>query len=414
MLRQLFRNKNFMLVWWAGFISMLGNYMLFIALPVYVFDRTGSTLSTALSVMGGGLATIVIGQVAGVFVDRWDYKRTLVIANVILVFITLTFLLTLYLPWWIIIPVAFLQTAVSQFLGPAENALLPTLVDDKRLAAANSLNALNNNLARLAGPALGGLLLSKIGFAGVIIADAATYLVAVILLLFVNAPHVKREVSQILNPYKLLFSEWQEGLQVVRQNKTLMLSFIVVALTGLGEGTISTLMAPWVNVMFGGGGLELGYIMSAQAIGGIVAGLILVNSVGRIHPLRLLGWSALGAGFLAGLLSTYPLFYTELWPGLILIAVAGFPFAAFSTAQMTILQGESPSQTRGRVFSSYFALFAFTQLAGMLGSGLLGDSLGVLIINTQSVVYMLAGVIVLVVSRTFLDFMKTREISTRK
>jgi MFS family permease len=402
MLTELFRNKNFMLVWWAGLISMLGNYMLFIALPVYVFDRTGSTLSTAFSVIGSGLATIVIGQVAGVFVDRWHYKRTLIIANLILVFITLAFLLATYSPWWIVIPVTFLQSAVGQFLGPAENALLPTLVDGERLAAANSLNALNNNLARLGGPALGGLLLSTVGFAGVVIIDAATYLVAVILLLFVNAPHVKREISRVLNPYKRLFVEWQEGLQVVKQNKTLMLSFCVVALTGLGEGTISTLMAPWVNVMFGGGGLELGYLMSAQAIGGIVAGLLLVNSVGRIQPLRLLGWSALGAGFLAGLLSTYPLFYNELWPGLVLIAIAGFPYAAFSTAQMTILQGESPTQTRGRVFSSYFALFAFTQLAGMLGSGLLGDNLGVLIINTQSVVYMLAGVIVLVVSRKLL------------
>jgi MFS family permease len=399
MLRELFRNKNFMLVWWAGLISVLGNYMLFIALPVYIFDKTGSMLSTAFSIMGGGFASIVIGQVAGVFVDRWHYKPTLVIANSILVFITLAFLLTLYLPWWIVIPVAFLQSAVGQFLGPAENALLPTLVDDERLAAANSLNALNNNLARLGGPALGGSLLSTLGFAGVVIVDAATYLVAVILLLFVNAPQIKREVSQILNPYKRLLVEWQEGLQVVKRNKFLTLSFIVVALTGLGEGTISTLMAPWVKVMFGGGGLELGYLMSVQAIGGVAAGLLLANIVGRVNPLRLLGWSALGSGFLAGLLSTYPVFYAQLWPGLVVIALAGFPFAAFATAQMTILQKESPPQTRGRVFSSYFALFAFTQLAGILGSGLLGDTVGVLIINTQAVVYILAGLIVLIGSR---------------
>jgi MFS family permease len=402
MLKELFRNKNFMLVWWAGLISMLGNYMLFIALPVYIFDKTGSTLSTAFSVMGGGFATIVISQVAGVFIDRWHYKRTLVIANFILIFITFAFLLTTFLPWWVVIPVAFLQSAVGQFLGPAENALLPTLVDDERLAAANSLNALNNNLARLVGPALGGLLLSTVGFAGVVIVDAATYLVAVVLLLLVKAPHVKREISQILNPYQRLFLEWREGLQVVKQNKFLTLSFIVVALTGLGEGTISTLMAPYVRVMLGGGGLELGYIMSAQAVGGIVAGLLLANSIGRIQPLRLLGWSALGAGLLDGLLLTYPLFYKELWPALVVIALAGFPFAAFATAQMTILQRESPAQARGRVFSSYFALFAFTQILGMLGSGLLGDKIGVLIINTQTAVYILAGMIVLIGSRKLL------------
>jgi MFS family permease len=388
-----------MLVWWAGFISVLGNYMLFIALPVYIFDKTASTLFTAFSVMGGGLASIVVGQVAGVFVDRWQYKRILIIANVILVFITLTFLLTLYLPWWVVIPIAFLQSSVGQFLGPTENALLPTLVDKEQLAAANSLNALNNNLARLAGPALGGLLVSAFGFTTVVMVDAATYLVAVILLLFVNAPKVIKDKAPTLNPYKRVFVEWLEGLKTVRQNKFLTLSFVVVALTGLGEGTISSLMAPYVKVMLGGGGAQLGYIMSAQAIGGIAAGLLLVNIVGRIQPLRLLGWSAIFAGLLDGLLFTYPLFYPELWPGLIIIAMAGFPFAAFSTAQMTILQQESTPQTRGRVSSSYFALFAFTQLLGMLGSGLLGDSVGVVIINTQTAVYILAGVVVLIGSR---------------
>ncbi len=378
---------------------MLGNYMLFIALPVYIFDKTASTLSTAFSVMGGGLATIIVGQVGGVFVDRWQYKPTLVIANSLLVFVTLAFLSTMYLPWWIVIPVAFLQSAIGQFLGPAENALLPTLVDDELLASANSLNALNNNLARLAGPALGGLLVSTLGFSIVVIIDAATYLVAVILLLFVNAPKVRRERTQMLNPYKRVFLEWQAGLQVVARNKSLTLSFIVVAFIGLGEGTISTLMAPWVKVMLGGGGLELGYIMSAQAIGGIAAGLLLVNYIGRVQPLRLLGWSALWCSFFDGLILNYPLFYQELWPSLVAIAIAGFPFAAFSTAQMTILQKESPPETRGRVFSSYFALFSFTQLLGTLGSGLLGDSVGVLVINTQTVMYLLAGVVVLVVTK---------------
>lgn len=67
-----------------------------------------------------------------------------------------------------------------------------------------------------------------------------------------------------------------------------MLSFIVIALTGLGEGAISTLIAPYVAVVFGGGGRELGYLVFAQTIVNIIAGLLLVNIVGRIEPLRLI------------------------------------------------------------------------------------------------------------------------------
>jgi predicted MFS family arabinose efflux permease len=398
-LSELFRNRNFMLVWWAGLTSMLGNYMLFIALPVYIFDETGSMLSTAFSVMGGGFATIVVGQVAGVFVDRWNYKRTLVIANSILVFVTLALLLTLHMPWWVVIPIAFLQSSVGQFLGPAENALLPTLVNNKLLASANSFNSLNNNLARLIGPALGGLLLTTVGFAGVVIVDAVTYLIAALLILAVKAPDIKREVSQIINPYKRVFLEWQEGLQTVRSSHSLTLSFVVVALIGLGEGAISTLMAPYVKVMLGGGGLELGYIMSSQAVGGILGSLLLTTFVHKLKPLHLLGWSALSSGLLLIPLLNYPLFYPELWPALVLTAIAGFPFAAFGASQMTLLQTESSERTKGRVFSSYFALFAAAQLIGMLGSGLLADRVGVLVINIDAVVYILAGVVVLVGSR---------------
>ena len=402
-LLQLLRNRNFMLMWWAGLVSWVGNYMLFIALPVYVYNQTGSTLATSFSVIASALPMIVVGQLAGVLVDRWDYRRTMVIANFVLVGVTLLFLTVLQAPWWLVVPIAFLQSSVGQFIGPAENALLPTLVDETRLGAANSLNALNNNLARLVGPALGGLLIASVGFGGVVVVNALTYLLAALLVLGVRAPQITREQAVVTGLFRRLVSEWRTGLGAVRRNRTLVLSFSVVALTGLGEGTISTLMAPFVKVMLGGGGLELGLIMSAQAVGGITAGLLLTNFADRIPMLKLLGWGALLSGVTVGLLLNYPLVYPVFWPSLILVAVAGLPFAMFSTAQMTILQTEAEPQVRGRVFSAYFAVFGAAQLVGMLGSGVLGDSLGVMLINTQTVGYLLAGVIVLFVSARWLS-----------
>ena len=400
-LRALLRNRDFMLVWWAGLVSWTGNYMLFIALPVYVYNETSSTLFTGLSVMANALPMIVVGQFAGVLVDRWDYKRTMVATNLVLVGVTLAFLMVLNAPWWLVIPVAFVQSSVGQFLGPAENALLPTLVSGTRLAAANSLNALNNNLARLVGPALGGLLLALTGFAGVVVVDALTYLLAALLVLGVRASEIVREKTAQTdketggaNPWRLV-SEWRVGLRAVRGNHSLTLGFAVAALVGLGEGTVSTLMAPFVEVMLGGGGLELGLIMSAQAVGGIISGLLLMRFANRVSPLRLLGWGALLGGIMDALLLNYPLVYPLLWPALVIIAVAGLPFTMFGAAQMTLLQTEAAPGVRGRVFSAYFATFGFTQLVGMAGSGVLGDVVGVMLINTQTVVYVLAGVIVL-------------------
>ena len=412
-LLQLLRNRNFMLMWWAGFVSWVGNYMLFIALPVYVYNQTGSTLATSFSVIANVLPNIVVGQLAGVLVDRWDYRRTLVLTNFALVGVTLLLLTVLQAPWWLVIPIAFLQSSVGQFIGPAENALLPTLVDETRLGAANSLNALNNNLARLVGPALGGLLIASVGFGGVVTVNALTYLLAALLVAGVCAPQIAREQAVATGLLRRLVSEWRTGLVAVRRNRTLMLSFLVVALTGLGEGTVSTLMAPFVKVMLGGGGLELGLIMSAQAVGGITAGLLLTSFADRVPMLKLLGWGALLGGVMDGLLLNYPLFYPVLWPSLVLIAVAGVPFAMFGTAQMTLLQTEAEPGVRGRVFSTYVAVFGAAQLIGMLGAGVLGDTLGVMLINTQVVGYLLTGMIVLSVSARWLSLSRKQTIQPR-
>lgn len=405
----LLRNRNFMLMWWAGLVSWVGNYMLFIALPVYVYGETGSTLATSFSVMASALPMIVVGQIAGVFVDRLDYRRTLILANFVLVGVTLLFLTVLSAPWWLVIPVAFVQSSVGQFVGPAENALLPTLVDETRLGAANSLNALNNNLARLVGPALGGLLVASVGFGGVVVANAATYLLAGLLVLGVRAPKVARETPAGEHPLGRLVGEWRSGLRAVRHSRVLSLSFAVALLIGLGEGTISTLMAPFVKVMLGGGGLELGLIMSAQAIGGITGGLLLTSFADRVPSVRLLGWGALLSGILCLPLLNYPLFYPVLWPSLVLVAVAGLPFAMVGTAQLTLLQTEAEPPLRGRVFSTYFAVFGSAKLVGMLGSGWLGEVVGVMLINTQTVGYLLAGIIVLNVLACGSNRAKTRE-----
>jgi MFS family permease len=150
--------------------------------------------------------------------------------------------------------------------------------------------------------------------------------------------------------------------------------------------------------MLGGGGLELGLIMSAQAVGGITGGLLLTGFADRTSAVKLLGWGALLSGVLLMPLLNYPLVYPVFWPSLVLIAIAGLPFAMFGSAQLTLLQTEAEPQVRGRVFSAYFAVFGAAKLLGILASGWLGEVVGVMLINTQTVTYLLAGIIVLYVS----------------
>ncbi len=394
--RPLLLDANFSRVWWSGLISGVGNGALFIALPAYVYGETASTLVTGAVVVAGALPSTLVGQFAGVLVDRLDYRRVLIWANLALSVVTLAYLLSGDADWRLLAAINFLASSIGQFLGPAENALLPTLVSSQRLGEANSYNALNNSLARLTGPALGGLVLARFGFHEVIILDAVTYLVATLLVAGVQAPTVSRPQASKRVEF---VREWREGLAVVTAHPTLRLLFVVVAIVAFGEGFISTLMAPFVATVLGGDGQTLGLIMSVQAVGGLIGAWVMARVADRYSALTLLAWGGLGSGALLVAYFNYALVFPVVWPALVLTAIAGIPFAVFGTAQNLGLQRASPANLRGRVFSACFGLMGLTQLAGMGLSGVLGDRVGVLVINVDAVTYLLAGAVALLVVR---------------
>ncbi|HEV2129151.1 MAG TPA: MFS transporter, partial [Thermomicrobiales bacterium] len=136
------RQRDFRLAWLGGLISMMGDWVLFIALPIYIYQLTDSTLATSGMFVAGLLPALLLGSVAGVFVDRWDRKRTMIVCNLILAVILLPLLALRSADWvWIAYVVSFVRSVVSLFFRPAENAFLPRLVAEEDLLAANSLNA---------------------------------------------------------------------------------------------------------------------------------------------------------------------------------------------------------------------------------------------------------------------------------
>ena len=156
------RQRDFSLLWFGGVLSVIGDFFLFIALPFFVYERTGSVLSTGAMFAAETLPRLLFGSVAGVFVDRWDRKRTMVLADLSRALILLPLLaVAAGGPLWLVYAVAFVEATVSQFFLPAKNALVPNLVADRHLTAANSLNSMGQDVPSLVGPLLGGALLPR-------------------------------------------------------------------------------------------------------------------------------------------------------------------------------------------------------------------------------------------------------------
>jgi MFS family permease len=400
--RTVLRQRDFALLWFAGLVSFTGDWMLAVALPLTVYEVTGSALVTGGILVANKLSALALGSVAGVFVDRWDRKRTMVVANLVRGPLLLPLLAVDSAERvWIVYVVAAGLSAMGTFFRPAENALLPLLVGKERLVPANALNALNDNLSRLIGPALGGLTAAWIGLGGVATVDAATYLVAAGMIGAIATPTrpertPSSDAATVTGTVATVWREWRVGLRLIRGNRVLRVVFGVFAIASLGEGVMQTAFWVYVDQVLEGGTREAGWLLSAQAVGGLVGAVVVGARAKTRSPLSLLGWGAIGMGLTDLVLFNYPAFVPGIWLGLVSMAGGGVLGAAFGTGYTAAIQVEATDAYRGRVFGALLATSALLMIIGAAIAGLATERLGaVAVLTIDSLGYVAGGALAL-------------------
>jgi MFS family permease len=396
------RQRNFALLWFGGLISLAGNYMLYTALPIFIYQLTGSVLTTSAMFIAELTPTLLLGSVAGVFVDRWDRRHTMIVANLLMAIGLLPLLGLRSAEWvWLAYVVGFAQATLGQFFRPAESALLPQLVDEQHLLAANALSSLNNNLARLFGAALGGLAAGLIGLSGVVLLDLASFLIAAGMIACISGARTRAAratagAANLAGAWLSIWRDWLAGLRLIQRDRIVLIIFIMLAITSVGEGIMSVLFVVFVSKVLHGGALELGWLMAAQGAGGLIGGLVIGALSRRIAPARLLGISAVAFGAIDLAIFNYPLFLPGVALGLILFVLVGIPAVGYGTSENTLLQTAVADEYRGRIFGAVGATQGLLMLVGALLAGALGDRLGsVAMLNVQGGGYVLVGVICL-------------------
>jgi MFS family permease len=402
------RQRDFALLWTAGLVSTTGDLALTIALMVHVYQLTDSTLATAGIFAAMSVPNIILGSVAGVFVDRWDRKRTMVWADLLRAGVLMALLFAgSKSGLWIVYVVAFVTAIMSNFFNPAESALLPNLVEKERLVAANSLNSLNDNLGRLVGPALGAAVYAWIGLGGVAMIDAASFLGSALLIRLIRAEARATPDALATHPsgasaFGRALHEWRAGLNLIWHNYTLRIVFLVQLVAFISEGFFVTLgLAPLVLDVMKGTEAQVGWIASAQAVGGLIAGAVVARESRRFSKRWLLGggWVGLGA-------SDFITFNARNLVGTgspaIALAMgsmflAGFPSVAAGAGSQSLIQSETSDAYRGRVFGALRAASAVTIMIGLAIAGVLGGRIGIVpVLTAGSVVGILSGVLALI------------------
>jgi Na+/melibiose symporter-like transporter len=394
------RQRDLRLLLSAGLVSLTGDWVLRVGLTYYVYVVTGSTLASALMLLASFVPQLALSSLAGVFVDRWDLRRTMIWTDLLLA----AGLLPLFAVHrasqvWIIYAVTAVEGCLQQFFFPAQQSMLPRVADDRHLVTANALSNQNNDLSRLVGSALGGIVAAAGGIGLLTVIDAASFLLSAVLILRVaSAPRADRAARPRPRArITQLRTEWADGLRLSMKQRVLRVIMVCVLITCVGEGIMGTLFAPFVRSVLHAGVGTYGLIVAAQAVGGIGGGLFAATFGPRLKAARAMGAGAVAFGLLDLALFLYPLAAVVIWPAVVLMIVVGFPGALINAAAMTLLQHNTDATHLGRVFGALGAVEGLATVAGSSAAGLLGQPVGIIpVLVAQGIGYVLAGTIVLV------------------
>lgn len=389
----------------AGLLSEVGDWLLLIALPLFVLDLTGSALVTATVFALELLPTVLFGPIAGVLVDRYErWVLMTIVATTQAIFLLPLLAVESAEDLWIVYAVVVVESILGTVIEPARNAAATVLVAPEDLMAMNGLLGITSSLARLVGGPLGGLVFGLAGLGGVVIADAATFLAAALLL----APWPSRRrtrpgTAPIAAPTAASATKtgvasigvlrgWLEGLRVVARTPMLRRVMGVVGCMALAQGAFVVLFVLFVVRDLGGDASDVGILRGVQAIGAVAGGALLGVLMRRLDATRLLAVSLGAFGVLSLVTWNLPLLTTAFGLYVGLFIAAGFPGLASMTGLMTLLQSQSDDGNRGRILSTFFAVYGGVQALGMLLAGAVGIGAGLSIaLQVQGGLYLAAA-----------------------
>ncbi len=391
------RQRDYRLLLSAGLISLTGDWILRTGLVFRVYAETGSTLASGGLLLASFVPTVVLGSLAGVFVDRWDRRRAMIVLNLLNALALLPLLSVRdERTIWIAYLVVLAQSCLQQFFVPAEQSLIPELIEPRRLLTANALNSQIRDVARLLGAALGGVLAAAGGLALLALTDAATFLVAAALVRRVRHRAVRAPIVRATGAVRRLATEWADGLRLCTAGRAMRALFVFALVTQVGEGLMSTLFAPFVRTELGGDAQVYGLIVSSQAVGGIVGGLVAAAVGSRLSAATMWGAGAALFGLVDLTLFCYPLVSDSLVPAFVCMILVGIPGAFTVAGSMTVLQRLTQDASRGRVLGALGAVEGAAVLVGITSAGILGQVVGIIpVLVFQALGYLLGGVFIL-------------------
>ena len=379
--REVLKNRNFFLLWLGQIISQIGDRLDQMALIGFIAQRSpGKTLQLAALLSFTILPVFVIGPIAGVYVDRWDRRKTMFICDF------LRGLMVLLIPLYLIdakmslVPLyvaVFLIFSAGRFFVPAKLAIVPELVPKEQLLLANSLVNTTGMIAATVGFGIGGIVVALLGVKGGFYLDAISFFLSSLLIFFIRLKpkHIigfsklGKEIAEVIK--KSVFTELKEGLNYLLEQKQMRAIINILFLVWAALGAIYVVMIVFVQEMLRSVTLDLGLLIMFLGAG-LLCGSLLYGRFGRSDNCFKSIYSSLLSGGLMLAAFAFILKYSAHFLTAAGLAFAlGLVLAPVMTATNTLIHDISSKEMLGKVFSSVEVVMHLAFLLFMfLGSSL--------------------------------------------
>jgi MFS family permease len=361
-----FRKRDFSLLWLAQLISTAGSALTDLAAGIYVFRVTGSALAVGLTLMVTAVPSLVVGLLAGVFVDRHDRKRILIVTCLVQAVIVGLISVVIGIDSMAIpglFALLLLNAGIKQFFDPAHDSLIPEIASDEELAAANSFLSIAAFGSTAIGFAGAGILAS-IDLRLAFIIDAISFVVCAVLITLMgrySMPMPDDEAN-----VDVIVANLKAGLGALFGTQVLRSLFLVGALMFFSFGLWNVLLLPMSLRELHATEFEYGLQEGLTSVGFVLGSLFMARFSGRLPEslwvfVGLLGMGICGVAYASA--TSIPL-------AILLVMISGFFNSPTSVARSVLLQRNTPRDLRGRVFSAYYVMRDVIFLLGMAGAGL--------------------------------------------
>jgi DHA3 family macrolide efflux protein-like MFS transporter len=375
----IFKKRDFRFLWTGQLVSTIGSSLTDLAAGILIFERTHSALAVGLMLMATAIPSLIVGLIAGVFVDRFDRKKIMIASDLIRAGLVVSIPFLIQIDILLLYAVVLLASAVKQFFDPAEQSVLPDVASEEELSAANAFLSISSFGSTAIGFAAAGFLASTGNVYLAFYVDSVTFLLSAACIFFVRvAPLVVEEMTSV----GAVVSNLRAGVSMLLGTPILRSTLIVFTPVLFAFGLWNVLLLPFAVGPLGGTEFEYGLQEGLTSLGFVAGSLLMAKYIDRLPEgtWMVISFTIMGiAGILYGLSS-------NIWIAIGLVMISGFAQPPSSIARSLVLQRNTPREFRGRVFSAFFVSRDVLFLIGMATAGLADViNIRILVITASSI-----------------------------